>query len=638
MKQAFLLALGFFAALFWTAPASADERILSFDSDVEIETSGRLLVTETIKIRAEGNEIRRGIYRTFPTDYQTPQGFSVHVGFELLSVTRNGQPDAYQVEDISGGKRIRIGRGNSFISHGVHTYQIRYHTTRQLGFFNGYDELYWNVTGNQWDFPIDEARVRIHLPDGVSHRAMTGYTGLFGETGSDYSTDAEPGLVQGWTMRPLKPKEGFSLAVSWPQGYVTRPTKPHEVQDFLRDNAAIMIAWMGLLLVFVYYFRAWHQYGRDPEAGTIVPRFAPPDGFSPAACRYVWRMSYDRKAFTAALINMAVKGFIKIGDEGNGYRLHKVGTDPKVLTPGEYRIASRLLGTNTSISLKQDNYKKIGSAINAFSDALYSEYRTKYFVTNQGYFLIGLGFSIAVLITALLMNRNSDVESFVLGSAIGLWTLALGFLAFKTLRSFRRFKRKAGSSFKNLFVLIVFASLLFDAFGAQIFAIMHFGINRNLLVAAALFGIFGCNITFYYLLRAPTKLGRQILDEIEGFRMYLAKAEHYRLEKLHAPEQTPELFEKFLPYAVALNLETEWTEGFDDVLKQAAEERGEPYRPVWYTGHRWNPAQPVAFASNLSDSMASAVSTAASPPGSSSGSSGGGFSGGGGGGGGGGGW
>ncbi|TNE40915.1 MAG: DUF2207 domain-containing protein [Alphaproteobacteria bacterium] len=638
MPRPCLIALSF---LFWTLTppvAFAAERILSFESDIRIEADGDLIVSETITVRAEGNQIRRGIYRTFPTNYKTADGFSVRPGFEVLSIHRDGQNEPYLVENISGGKRIRIGSADRLLSTGTHRYQIQYRTTHQLGFFDDYDELYWNVTGNEWDFPIDQARVSIHLPRGISALRMKGYTGGFKKSGTAYQSTSEPGMAYAWTTGALGPREGFTFAVSWPVGYVARPTPEEKAQRFFVDNAPTMIAWIGLIVVFFYYYRTWDVRGRDPQEGTIVPRFAPPEGFSPAACRYVWKMSYDRKAFTAALINMAVKGFIRIEDEGKSYRIKKVGTNPDVLSPGEYRIASRLVGTRQSISLKQDNYKDIGAAVNAFSDSLEAEYQSKYFVTNLRYFIYGLLLSVGILTASIAAIRHGNAETFIFGGAVGLWTLAIGFLLFRTYRSLGNFRRQVGSSVKNLFVFLIFAIILFNAMGAQVFALFKFGVSANLLTALALFGIFACNIAFYYLLRAPTQLGRLILDEIEGFRMYLAKAEHYRLDKLHAPEQTPELFEKFLPYAMALDLETEWTEGFDEVLKRAAEERGTPYQPLWYSGHRWNAAQPMAFASGLSSSMATAVSAAASPPGSSSGSGGGGFSGGGGGGGGGGGW
>ena len=142
---------------------------------------------------------------------------------------------------------------------------------------------------------------------------------------------------------------------------------------------------------------------------------------------------------------------------------------------------------------------------------------------------------------------------------------------------------------------------------------------------------------FRKLLKAPSLKGRTALDEIEGFRLYLSVAEKDRMNLLNPPRRTPELFERFLPYALALEVEQNWSESFSEVLAQASRERGGAYVPAWYVGGGFDPARPGAFASSLGSGLASSIAAASTPPGSISGF-GGGSSGGGGGGGGGGGW
>ncbi|MHC4592907.1 MAG: DUF2207 family protein, partial [Planctomycetota bacterium] len=140
-------------------------------------------------------------------------------------------------------------------------------------------------------------------------------------------------------------------------------------------------------------------------------------------------------------------------------------------------------------------------------------------------------------------------------------------------------------------------------------------------------------------MKAPTQGGRHIMDQIEGFRMYLAAAEGHRLDLLHAPERTPELFERYLPYALALDVENSWAEQFSDVLERAAAEPG--YSPGWYVSAGFAGAGAVDFTSSIGSSFSGAIASASTAPGSSSGfggGGGGGGAGGGGGGGGGGGW
>jgi len=145
------------------------------------------------------------------------------------------------------------------------------------------------------------------------------------------------------------------------------------------------------------------------------------------------------------------------------------------------------------------------------------------------------------------------------------------------------------------------------------------------------------NLLFHQLLKAPTRAGRRLLDEMEGFRQFLEVAEREEMNFRNPPEKTPELFERFLPYALALGVEQHWMERFAGLFLRL-EERGEHYRPVWYHGNNWQVQNLGNFSNALGSSLGSALSSSSAAPGSSSGSGGGGSSGGGGGGGGGGGW
>ncbi|HEX2953708.1 MAG TPA: DUF2207 domain-containing protein, partial [Bacillota bacterium] len=160
-------------------------------------------------------------------------------------------------------------------------------------------------------------------------------------------------------------------------------------------------------------------------------------------------------------------------------------------------------------------------------------------------------------------------------------------------------------------------------------------VSTALVVSGILLAVL--NAVFYYLLKAPTLVGRKIIDQIEGFRLFLSTAEKERLNTLYPGGRTPQLFEEYLPYALALDLEQAWAERFDDVMARAGTD-GQAYHPVWYYGSDWSNHDPAIFASSLGSSFSHAISSSATPPGSSSGFGGGGSSGGGGGGGGGGGW
>src|SRR5207249_1649530 len=292
------------ALLSLLARAGAVERILDFVSDVRVERNGDLVVTETIAVQAEGQEIRRGIYRDFPTTYHRPRdGSQVIVGFQVLAVTRDGNPEDYSLENFNNGVRVRIGSANRLINNCRHEYAIKYITTRQIGFFQDFDELYWNATGNGWNFVIDRAEARITLPEAVPFRQSAFYTGPQGATGRDASVvEQRPGRIVFRTTRPLSPHNGLTVAAAWDKGVVTPPSAAEEARWWLADNLAVPVAVAGLALLLSFYYFAWLRVGRDPPRGTIIPLFGPPTGMSAAATRYVLNLGFDQRCFTAAIV------------------------------------------------------------------------------------------------------------------------------------------------------------------------------------------------------------------------------------------------------------------------------------------------------------------------------------------------
>ncbi len=164
------------------APASAAEVINSFVSDITLEKSGAMTVTETITVNAEGNRIRRGIFRDFPLTFVDEGGRRRTVDFDVVSVTRDGHDEPWKTESISGGIRIYAGSEDVMLLPGRHQYAFTYRTNRQIRYFDDHDELYWNVTGNGWIFPIMEATATVNLPDGVTAIDTNFFTGPLGAT------------------------------------------------------------------------------------------------------------------------------------------------------------------------------------------------------------------------------------------------------------------------------------------------------------------------------------------------------------------------------------------------------------------------------------------------------------------------
>ena len=613
-------------------PLLAAEKITSFDSRITVEESGLLTVTETISVIAEGSEIKRGIYRDFPTTYTDRTGHRVRVGFTPLAVERGGRPEPYHLKEMGNGVRVYMGQEDVFLDPGPHTYTLIYQTTRQIGFFEGYDELYWNVTGNDWSFPIDTASATIILPEGAAILRHALYTGPQGSTATAAEVTNQSGSsITFRTTAPLAPREGLTVAVAWPKGVVAAPTGVDNAAFFVGNNLDVLAAAAGLLILLAYYLTVWNRVGRDPEPGTIIPRFEPPKGFTPAAARFVLQMGFDHKAFACALVEMAVKKHLVIDEEQGTFTLQRAkGGKPEALPSGEKKIADTLLGGSDSLELKQTNHAVIQKAISALDKSLRDGFEAMHFKRNRRYLLPGLGITLLVVLAILLGAREKEQAGF-LGIWLSIWTGGCYLLLIQTVNAWRTaassgFIAKGAAVGSTLFALPFLAGWIFG-FVALLSA-------TSLTSVAGLLTVLGLNLLFYHLLKAPTVQGRRVMDQLEGLKMYLSVAEKDRLNLLNPPEKTPALFEQFLPWALALDVEQEWSEQFSDLLARAGTDGG--YTPAWYNGH--GSFSSNSLATSLGSSLAGSISSSATAPGSSSGSGGGGSSGGGGGGGGGGGW
>ncbi|MGR8947436.1 MAG: DUF2207 domain-containing protein [Gammaproteobacteria bacterium] len=636
MKKIFKHA-AFIGCLICTATNTvALEEILNFHSDIVINKDRSLSVKETIRVRAEGNNIRRGIYRDFPTDYRDRLGNRYRVGFEVLSVSKDGTSEPFKSERIKNGVRVYIGQEGVVLSTGIYEYEITYRTDRQLGFFKKHDELYWNVTGNGWRFPIARASATIKLPRFVdpAEMATNGYTGAqraVEKNFSDYIDDLSVAHFE--TTSPLGPNEGLTVVLSWPKGVITAPTTSERLAATTRDNAHILAGLIGLAGLCFYYLFIWDKVGRDPLEGVVVAHYEPPPGYSPASMRYIENMSYDEKCFSAALINLAVKGFLTIEEDGNSYLLRKTGQEVE-LAPGESSLIRELFGSGDEMQLKQKNHKTISDSLNAHEQALSDDYENKYFKTNRKFFFFGVGLSVGVVaLTAMFATSTGNLyETLFLAFWSSIWWSATGGALVKSWGSIKH--AHSGFTRASALIRIIF---LIPFVGAGIFALVMFGGLVSWSVIIFLLIIVAINILFYQLLKAPTKLGRKLLDKVAGFKHYVDVAEKHELDYRNPAGRTPELFERYLPYALALGIEQQWSEQFHEALAQSSNGDGE-YSPVWYSGSHWHPTRAGHFGSSLAGALTGAIASSATAPGSSSGSGGGGFSGGGGGGGGGGGW
>jgi len=628
----------------------AEERILRFHSDITVREDTSLTVKETIQVVSEGKEIKHGIYRDFPTRYRRLWGNRT-VGFTVLEVLRNGQSEKYFQKRIFNGVngvRTYIGDQDALIPPGEHTYTLVYETDRQLGFFKDYDELYWNVTGNAWRFPIEKASADVRLPQGAMEKIInhTAYTGYVGERGEDFKTEIDfYGGVKFETTKPLAPSEGLTIALSWPKGFVIQPDAKAKFRYFYRDNRGFFYGFIGLLVVLGYYLYAWVKVGRDPSKGVIVVRYAPPGNMSPAEMRYFLRKEYDDKTLSAAIIDIAAKGYLSIKEEDRKYKLLRKEKGETPLSAEEIFVLSTLLDSGKEMVLEGENGSKIRSTANQLETYLKSKYQSSkvYFISNKKYFLAGILLSFIVF----LFSGGGDAVGtnflpLFLFACFWLtpWSfVTFGFLIPATIKNWMNFKDGILIWLLQipLHLIMTFFTLVFLA--AELVALYYFSYWSSFLVTLLFALVVLVNVIFFFLLKNISPQARKMFDGIEGFKQFLVATEKDRLNMLNPPERTPELFEKYLPYALALGVEQRWAEQFSDVLADVSATGGAGgYSPSWYSGIATGLASASEFSSSFSNSFTDALSSSAPSSGSGGGSGGGGSSGGGGGGGGGGGW
>lgn len=625
-----------------TAPAAAREEIRSFTTNTTLRADGSVDVVETIEVNVEGIEIRRGIYRDIPTQLINPDNTRLRSDLRVVEVKRDGRAEPYDVSNIgSGFKRILIGDEDVFLDYGVHTYTIHYTMTRMARYFEDHDELFWNATGNYWSFPILKATATLNVPDGALIDGAVGYTGAPGSTEQAVTIEQKSNTsVAVRTTRELDAGEGLSVAVKFQKGILAIPDGLTGAGYWISDHRELVFPAFAVFIVLLYNYFAWSSVGRDPARGTIIPLFHPPKNMSPALIHYIGNMGFKGSgwtAFTASIFNLGVKGLVQVDKTGKSLRITSTGEAKEKLPLGEQGIYEYVRAKGT-VTVDKTDGPKLNEKRGELVSALERENREVYYKNNALYTVGGVVLALAML--GLLVWLDVLDPIFLVVAAVG--AVVIGVILGVVFGS-----GKGGAGGK-IIAIIWFAILGFNFLGTGIDALAGFRFNVDTGFISAI-SIIVIEIVFAILMRAPTIQGRKLMDEIEGFKMYMETAEKNRLNYVDKgePQMTVSRFESILPFAIALGVEKPWSERFEaDLMRNAVEgATAGSYSPGWYRGGSWSTDGSSGSFSNSFSSIATGMSAAmiAAQPSTSSGSGfsgggGGGGSGGGGGGGGGGGW
>ena len=615
--------------------AYADEVIYDYQTLIRVNTDGSLHVTETIDVQAEGNKINRGIYRDFPMYRRTFLGGLLPSNYEINSIRKNGVYEPWHTEtDLDNANlRLYIGQSDVMIPMGRYVYEIDYTIRDQVFFFEGYDELYWNAIGTGWEFPILKASAKIILPPNAIINDVTAYTGYATFTGKDYEAQTQNNIVTIHTTKTLNANEGLTIAISWPKGFIQENPEMSGTAFFWTQHPHLNVMLSFLLFLCAYYYIAWKKCGVDPKSRGLAPFYTPPDGISPAMAAYIDSMGSadSSKCMTAGMVSLAAKGYLKIQEDGRKkYTITR--TTPKneqtKITDDE-RILYDATSSQTTLSSRSD--PDMVKASNAQMLELKKLCHGIYFFSNAGVWAIGILIFIASVI--FLGSTSKAPETFWMGITFGaaFGGIGMGIAISGLIQLFKR--NNLGNTAGSVFMIIW--GVAFSSGGVLGFYFMSQ--HLSWLVIAVIFIMIILIVLMRGIMKAPTRKGREIMDHLNGLRYYMSAVEEKILKKFDPPQMSRELYEEYLPYAIALGVESKWADKFALALGASALAAATASTintsPSWYSG---SSSAGGFSASSMVSSFGSALSAASTSQ--SSGSGGGGSSGGGGGGGGGGGW
>ena len=610
-----------------------EEKILSYNSDIQLNPENELMVTETIKVVAKGIDIRRGIFRVLPENKSKSNPLK-DVSYEIVSVKRDGKEEPYHLKNENSNTVVYIGEKNEYLDPGIYVYELQYKSSNHVGFFKDYDELYWNVTGNEWSFHIDSVSATIHLPASAKILQQSCYTGYAGSTNTNCTSQKLSDTEINWSAVGLNSNEGLTVAVGFPKNIIAPPPPP----GFGQKYALLLFAIIVVFLLLIYYFFTWNKYGKDPEAPAVYPIFESPDAISPAILGYVDAEYFKNDFVTASIVNLAVKGYLKINEKENkvlfglikdtDYSLTKLKNADSSLPTEEAMLLNKLFSSSSELSLTGTYDPNIKNAVTAYTDSIKSQYSN--FISKGNNFKLIVAPSVMIALAIILI---SIFDAMMIDRLLPLFVIAIfGTVSLFIISFIFGFMGKRFYKTMWLIAILEMGLLLYLSYHILYIAEDHLENNLTALAIVLLFG--AASIMFYtYLIRKPSAEKLKLQSQIKGFGMYLSAAEEEQLKFFNSPKMNPEIFEKFLPFAMVLGADKIWGEKFDNMLKSASIQNT-TYNSSWYSGSHLSPA---LFSSSLNSSFSHSIQSASTPP-SSSGSGGGGSSGGGGGGGGGGGW
>ena len=622
-------------------PAEAKERISEYWSEVIIGADSTIKVYERITVQAEGDKIKRGIVRVFPTRMTNPSGATYNTGFKFLDAHLDGKAVPYTVEQEGGDFFIFLGNPDGRLPDGEHVYELLFNVTDHLLFLPDRDSLYWNVTGNELDFPVDQAVCMVFLPCEKEEAEnfiieYNAYTGKIDEAGTDWDIQKPTTF---YTTRTLEKGEGFTIALDLKPGLIQerKISKRNQIAEIIGPYR-----WLGLLTIplfaFLVFGIAWLIAGRNPELGIITPLFDPPDGMMPGFMAMLRSARPVQACFTANLLRLATGGLLRLDSPKRGTlvltllnkdplawlkkenaALKRETIDPeysdsylstkmiRALFPNPNKLVdfdekTMVVDSRQNKTPFADAYERCYEQYEELAKTLFTRTYWPY-VTGLIFLIIFISWVMYILPCQSYTGLDSTVEfMMMLGmSLVVLWLVKAGVqrAIYHADLGFGRAARVGLAS-----ALVLLGGLMGGG------GLWYYAIKIDPWLTAAVISLIPIIIFFWRAMPVPTKDCRQLLTQAEGLAMYIKAAEQDRLAWLNSPKKTIERFEYILPYAVALGCAKAWEKHFASLLETINYQpdwRGEKAGSAAGTAARWTNTRTVTAA--MSSSYASAITT-----------------------------
>lgn len=638
-------------------PVPASEHIIDFTSRAHFNPDGSMEMRETIKVLSQGNEIRRGIFRTLPLTWNRQDGKIFRVNYAIESVTRDGLAEPYSLDEATKTLTVRIGSARHILQPGIYNYEIRYKVSNHFSRFSEWDELYWNVTGNDWSWPISKANFHLELPQADSHlnaegkdnrlRTIDAYTGSYGEKAHN-ATILPDGSIQ--TSRPLATGEGLTVVYTWPRTILADAPAPEAalpLVHLLVPTRETSLIWLPLVLLMGYYLLWWRKNvsAAKLKMPSVVPQFSVPETMSPGYLRFITQRKYDDEAFSSDLLGLVAKGALTLTTKKNKTRsswfspshdeqlLSRPPSDNKLQLNASNKKLLKMLFSNKrkEINLNIPHQPEMQTARKWLENCC-EEKRPQLLL--KGSTPLRHCIYIALLVP-VVCGVWFNAEAALL-TIPGLLFPLFGLTVLAFLLKFLRHPLKTGRAWgaTPFFIALIIGPFAIN-FG--VFFLIDIlptiplppGYIGALLSAIILCAFVGCTTPRY------TQDGLKDLAIAKGLKMYITTAEKQRFQALYPPEQMIAHFESLLPVALALGVGKTWANSFAKYLRETGAMSEIFEQADWRSVNKFSNS--CQSASNRASSRDGGGSSSGSGY-SGSGSSGRGSSGGGSGGGGGGGW